>query len=250
MRPRLGPPQLPVHPRDAGAVYLRFGRAEVQAHPALGQGAARPGHSARTSSSAASDQPHGRRHHGRRSPCSATCRATASSKTAPCRCCIRRRMMLEESHLLRYRLPRAGSMGCAQGRHGASGIEMLDRIEAPPGRRSRSRWSANTSGCTTHTSRLRKRCSHAGYENGVLVSISTGWIPEEINDSDRGQAAGRVADGVHPARRLWRPGGMEGMICRLPITRATQGIPYFGICLGMQIAVIELCPPRAGLCRR
>jgi hypothetical protein len=45
-RPRGRARQLPVHPRHAGAVSAGFRRAQVQAHAALGQGAAGHGHHA------------------------------------------------------------------------------------------------------------------------------------------------------------------------------------------------------------
>lgn len=43
--------------------------------------------------------------------------------------------------------------------------------------------------------------------------------------------------------------GIEGMVHACHYAR-TQGKPYFGICLGMQIAVIEYARSMLGLCGR
>ena len=77
--------------------------------------------------------------------------------------------------------------------------------------------------------------SHAGYENSAKVEIH--WV-----DATEVQARGAAAllEGCHG---IIVPGGfgdrgIEGMILAAEYAR-TQKIPYFGICLGMQIAVIE-----------
>ena len=76
---------------------------------------------------------------------------------------------------------------------------------------------------------------HAGYENGCFVDID--WVDsEEINDSTVDKLLGEVDGIILPGGFGAR--GVEGMICAANYAR-TQGIPYFGICLGMQIAVIE-----------
>ncbi|WP_343274584.1 CTP synthase [Ligaoa zhengdingensis] len=76
---------------------------------------------------------------------------------------------------------------------------------------------------------------HAGYENGAKVKIE--WVDSEFLDE------GNVAQRLAGAQGIIVPGGfgdrgIEGMILAARYAR-TNGIPYFGICLGMQIAVIE-----------
>jgi CTP synthase len=76
---------------------------------------------------------------------------------------------------------------------------------------------------------------HAGYQHGADVQVD--WIDSE--ELERGQAADRLrgVDGVLV------PGGfggrgIEGKIAAAQVARE-QGIPYLGICLGMQVAVAE-----------
>ena len=77
--------------------------------------------------------------------------------------------------------------------------------------------------------------THAGIENGVKIDLK--WIDaEKITDRTVGDILG-AADGVIV------PGGfgdrgIEGMITSAKYCRE-HNKPYFGICLGMQIAVIE-----------
>lgn len=76
---------------------------------------------------------------------------------------------------------------------------------------------------------------HAGYENGLSVEID--WIEaeditEETEESILGQADGILVPGGFGDR------GIEGMIKAAGYARR-KNIPYLGICLGMQIAVIE-----------
>jgi len=85
---------------------------------------------------------------------------------------------------------------------------------------------------------------HAGAANGAKVEID--WVDaEELTDDEaaRGRLSG--ADGV-----LVLPGfgnrGTEGKIAAARYARET-GTPYLGLCLGMQIAVIEFARNVAGL---
>lgn len=76
---------------------------------------------------------------------------------------------------------------------------------------------------------------HAGYEVGCFVDID--WVDSEtINDQTVGQllagADGVILPGGFGAR------GIPGMLCAANYARV-HGIPYFGICLGMQIAVMS-----------
>ncbi|MCI7619568.1 MAG: CTP synthase [Firmicutes bacterium] len=85
--------------------------------------------------------------------------------------------------------------------------------------------------------------NHAGTENGVKVNIK--WVnSEELTDEN---TAGYLAD----CQGIIVPGGfgdrgIEGMICAACFAREHK-IPYFGICLGMQMAVIEFARHAAGL---
>lgn len=77
--------------------------------------------------------------------------------------------------------------------------------------------------------------SHGGYENGVNVEVK--WIDsEEITDKN-------AADYLADCDGILVPGGfgdrgIEGKISAARYARE-QKVPYFGICLGMQMAVIE-----------
>ncbi|MDR1569028.1 MAG: CTP synthase [Oscillospiraceae bacterium] len=77
--------------------------------------------------------------------------------------------------------------------------------------------------------------AHAGYENAAQVDIK--WI--EASDFE---GAG-CEEALHDCDGILVPGGfgnrgIEGMICAARYARE-NGVPYFGICLGLQIAVIE-----------
>ena len=76
---------------------------------------------------------------------------------------------------------------------------------------------------------------HAGTANDAIVEIK--WIDSEtLNDenisSELAGCSGILVPGGFGER------GIEGMICAAKYAR-TNNIPYFGICLGMQIGVIE-----------
>ena len=76
---------------------------------------------------------------------------------------------------------------------------------------------------------------HGGYENGAFVDID--WVDsEELCEANADKllagADGIILPGGFGGR------GIEGMLCAANYARV-QGIPYFGICLGMQIAVIS-----------
>ena len=78
--------------------------------------------------------------------------------------------------------------------------------------------------------------NHAGYENGVFVNIS--WVEsEDIKcDEDAKKYLGNVQGILVPGGFGNR--GIEGKIFACKYAREHK-IPYFGICLGMQVAVIE-----------
>lgn len=85
--------------------------------------------------------------------------------------------------------------------------------------------------------------SHAGYENGSNIKVK--WIDAEsvtynstdeiLNDCDGILVPGGFGDR-----------GIEGMICAANYARVNN-VPYLGICLGMQIVVIEFARNVLGL---
>ena len=84
---------------------------------------------------------------------------------------------------------------------------------------------------------------HAGYYQGASVEIK--WIDSEsINaenvDDVLGETDGIIVPGGFGQR------GIEGMIIAAQYAREHE-MPYFGICLGMQIAVIEYARNVAGI---
>lgn len=86
-----------------------------------------------------------------------------------------------------------------------------------------------------HICRSQKAMSHAGYELNTFIKIR--WIDSETITKENADSLLKDLDGII------LPGGfgnrgVEGMILSAQYARENQ-IPYFGICLGMQIAVIE-----------
>ncbi len=84
---------------------------------------------------------------------------------------------------------------------------------------------------------------HAGYALHVQVEIQ--WIDSENITKENAEEtlaglAGIIVPGGFGSR------GIEGMILAAGYAR-THGVPYFGICLGMQIAVIEFARSAAGI---
>ena len=84
---------------------------------------------------------------------------------------------------------------------------------------------------------------HAGYEAGVYVDIA--WVEsDDITDEN-------VAETLSGCDGVLVPGGfgdrgIPGMICAARYARE-HNIPYLGICLGMQIAVIEFARHACGI---
>ena len=77
--------------------------------------------------------------------------------------------------------------------------------------------------------------THAGIENDVQVNVK--WIQsEDINPG----TINDILDGMHAivVPGGFGPRGIEGMILTAKYARE-NGVPYFGLCLGMQTAVIE-----------
>ena len=84
---------------------------------------------------------------------------------------------------------------------------------------------------------------HAGYELGTNVNIR--WIDSEtITEENVAEVLGDCAGILVPGGFGER--GIEGMITTANYCRKRH-VPYFGICLGMQIAVIAFARAKAGL---
>ena len=84
---------------------------------------------------------------------------------------------------------------------------------------------------------------HAGYELGAKVEIN--WIDSETITEENaaeilGDSDGIIVPGGFGDR------GIEGMIFSAKYAREND-VPYFGICLGMQVAVIEFARNAAGI---
>ena len=92
---------------------------------------------------------------------------------------------------------------------------------------------------------LNEALIHGGIPNRTKVNLK--FVDSETIDADSCSLSLEGVDGVLV------PGGfgsrgVEGKICAARYARENQ-IPYFGICLGMQIAVIEFARHQAGLDR-
>jgi CTP synthase len=86
---------------------------------------------------------------------------------------------------------------------------------------------------------------HGGLANRVKVNFD--WVESEAFEGDDGAAAGRL-EGVHG---ILVPGGFgergaEGKIRAAQFARE-HSVPYFGVCFGMQMAVIETLRNVAGI---
>jgi len=85
--------------------------------------------------------------------------------------------------------------------------------------------------------------NHAGIANDTNVKIK--WInSENVNDEN-------VEEYLHDADGILVPGGfgdrgIEGKITAIKYARENK-VPFFGICLGMQMAIVEFCRNVCGL---
>ncbi|MCI2106872.1 MAG: CTP synthase [Intestinimonas sp.] len=85
--------------------------------------------------------------------------------------------------------------------------------------------------------------THGGIENDVKVDVE--WVDSELVTDEN------VAELLHDCQGILVPGGfgdrgIEGKICAVRYAREHK-VPYLGICLGMQMAVIEFSRHVAGL---
>ncbi|MGX7895174.1 CTP synthase [Tsuneonella sp. HG222] len=84
---------------------------------------------------------------------------------------------------------------------------------------------------------LNEALVHGGMANRVKVNIR--WIDAEIFETDDDEIAARL----EPMHAILVPGGFgtrgsEGKIAAVKFARE-RGVPFFGICLGMQMACVE-----------
>lgn len=77
--------------------------------------------------------------------------------------------------------------------------------------------------------------AHGGYENEAKVEIE--WVDTEFLTKENVEEKLGVADGIIVPGGFGNR-GIEGMILAAQYARE-KNVPYFGICLGMQIAAIE-----------
>ena len=85
---------------------------------------------------------------------------------------------------------------------------------------------------------LNEALVHGGLANRVKVNIK--WIDAEIFEGDD---ESQIIAALEPMHGILVPGGFgergsEGKICAVRFARE-RGVPFFGICLGMQMACIE-----------
>jgi CTP synthase len=92
---------------------------------------------------------------------------------------------------------------------------------------------------------LNEALVHGGIANRVKVNIR--WIDAELFEADDGEIAAKL----EPCHAILVPGafgerGAEGKIASVRFARE-RGVPYFGICFGMQMACIEGARDLAGI---
>ncbi len=92
---------------------------------------------------------------------------------------------------------------------------------------------------------LNEALTHGGMANRVKVNIR--WIDAEIFEKDDAE----IAAHLEPMHGILVPGGFgergtEGKIASVRFARE-RGVPFFGICLGMQMACIEGARNLAGI---
>ena len=92
---------------------------------------------------------------------------------------------------------------------------------------------------------LNEALVHGGLANRVKVNIR--WLDAEMFEGDEAELVARL----EPLHAILVPGGFgergsEGKIAAIKFARE-RGVPFFGICLGMQMACIEGARNTAGL---
>ncbi|MEY8337544.1 CTP synthase [Lachnospiraceae bacterium 62-35] len=85
--------------------------------------------------------------------------------------------------------------------------------------------------------------NHGGYENGARICIQ--WVDSEKITENSVESCLKSVSGILVPGGFGER-GIEGMIIATQYAREKK-IPYFGICLGMQIAVMEFARHAAGM---
>ena len=101
------------------------------------------------------------------------------------------------------------------------------------------------SACRTPISRCSEALVHGGIANRVKVNIR--WLDAEMFEHDDAD----IAAELEPLHGILVPGGFgergsEGKIASVHFARERE-VPFFGICLGMQMACIEGARNTAGI---
>jgi CTP synthase len=96
---------------------------------------------------------------------------------------------------------------------------------------------------------LTEALVHGGMANRVKVNIR--WLDAELFENGTGEGGGEIAPQLEPCHAILVPGGFgergsEGKIASVKFARE-RGVPFFGICLGMQMACIEGARNTAGI---
>jgi CTP synthase len=122
--------------------------------------------------------------------------------------------------------------------------EIMDRLENPEGEVTIGVVGKYVGLLDAYKS-LHEALVHGGIANRVKVNIR--WIDAELFEQDEGAIAAQL----EPMHAILVPGGFgergsEGKIAAVRFARERR-VPYFGICLGMQMACIESARNMAGI---
>jgi CTP synthase len=122
--------------------------------------------------------------------------------------------------------------------------EIMDRLENPEGEVTIGVVGKYVGLLDAYKS-LHEALVHGGIANRVKVNIR--WIDAELFEQDEGAVAAQL----EPMHAILVPGGFgergsEGKIAAVRFARERR-VPYFGICLGMQMACIESARNMAGI---
>ena len=216
-----GAPQRPVRPRDAAAGPRGDGRAQDQAHPALGQGAARHRHPAGRASCCARTARSPTRS-ARRSPCSRTWTSTRSSRRRRPPRSTRSRSSSRRSGFGRW-LVRELGLGDPDAVPDLDGWRALvERIKAPKPTLEIAlvgKYIELPDAYLSVTEALR----HASWANGVDAKVR--WVDSETLTPENVDAAAR-GRGRRPGPRRLRPPRHRGQGPGRPLgARARPAVP-------------------------
>ena len=120
--------------------------------------------------------------------------------------------------------------------------DIVDRIRAPEGDVSIAIVGKYTGLMDAYKS-LAEALAHGGISNQVRVNAE--WIDAEIFESDEAVHRLRSVNGILVPGGFGQRGS-HGKVAAVTFARE-RGIPFFGICLGMQMAVVEAARNLAGL---